>query len=148
MEVTRYRHSEIGGADLSHCMGTPANELKGIYITFILPTLMYVSPVWSSSLTCTQQQQMEDVQTRAWRIILSPAYTNYVHALPTLISPHWLSNTERASSGWVACCATHGYDTFPPTRTSQPMPQVTQTWSRHLKPRGPNVTNTVRAINN
>ncbi|MPD04445.1 hypothetical protein E2C01_100136 [Portunus trituberculatus] len=37
-------------------LGTPADEVKGIYITFILPKLMYASPVWSSSLTFTQQQ--------------------------------------------------------------------------------------------
>ena len=56
-------------------LGTPAEELKGVYITFILPKLMYASPVWSSSLTRTQQQQLESVQKRAYRIILGAAYT-------------------------------------------------------------------------
>ncbi|MPC66576.1 hypothetical protein E2C01_060725 [Portunus trituberculatus] len=66
-------------------LGTPNDELKGIYITFILPRLMYASPVWSSSLTSTQLQQLDDVQKRAYRIILGrPAYTNYDHALTTL----------------------------------------------------------------
>ncbi|MPC89285.1 hypothetical protein E2C01_084223 [Portunus trituberculatus] len=37
-------------------LGTPADELKGIYITFILPKLTYASPVWSTSLTCTKKQ--------------------------------------------------------------------------------------------
>ncbi|MPC86129.1 hypothetical protein E2C01_080945 [Portunus trituberculatus] len=65
-------------------MGTPTDQLKAIYLTFILPRLMYASLVWSSSLTSTQQQQLEDVQKRACRIILGPAYTNYGHALTTL----------------------------------------------------------------
>ncbi|MPC28547.1 hypothetical protein E2C01_021756 [Portunus trituberculatus] len=68
-------------------LGTPADELKRIYIIFILSKLMYASPVWSSSLTCTQQQQMENVQKRACRIILGPAYTDYDHALCTLDLP-------------------------------------------------------------
>ncbi|MPC68115.1 hypothetical protein E2C01_062310 [Portunus trituberculatus] len=67
-------------------LGSPVDELKGIYITFILPKLMYASPVWSSSLT-TQQQQLENVQKRACRIILAPAYTDYDHALSTLNLP-------------------------------------------------------------
>ncbi|MPC80310.1 hypothetical protein E2C01_074887 [Portunus trituberculatus] len=68
-------------------LGTPADELKGIYITCILPKLMYASTVWSSSLTCTQQQQLENVQKRACRIIIGPAYTDYDHALSTLNLP-------------------------------------------------------------
>ncbi|XP_045104600.1 uncharacterized protein LOC123500043 [Portunus trituberculatus] len=68
-------------------LGTPADELKGIYITFILPKFMYASPVWSSSLTFTQHQQLENVQKRACRIILGPAYTDYDHALSTLDLP-------------------------------------------------------------
>ncbi|MPC27934.1 hypothetical protein E2C01_021124 [Portunus trituberculatus] len=68
-------------------LGTPTDELKGIYITFILPRLMYTSPVWSFSLTYTQQQQLEDVQKRACKIILGPDYTNYDHALTILSLP-------------------------------------------------------------
>ncbi|MPC84394.1 hypothetical protein E2C01_079132 [Portunus trituberculatus] len=53
--------------------GTPADELKGVHLTFILPSLMYASPAWSSSPTSTQQQQPENVQKRTCRIILGPA---------------------------------------------------------------------------
>ncbi|MPC46361.1 hypothetical protein E2C01_040080 [Portunus trituberculatus] len=66
---------------------TLADKLKGEYLTFILPRIMYSSPAWSSSLTSTQQQQLEDVQKRTCRIILDPAYTNYDHALTTLSLP-------------------------------------------------------------
>ncbi|XP_045109284.1 uncharacterized protein LOC123503510 [Portunus trituberculatus] len=77
-------------------LGTPADELKGIYITFILPKLMYASPVWSSSLTYTQQQQLEDVQKRAYRIILGPAYTDYDHSLSTLDLPTLVTRHQAA----------------------------------------------------
>ncbi|MPC90631.1 hypothetical protein E2C01_085628 [Portunus trituberculatus] len=39
-----------------------------------LGTPIYVSVTWSSSLSSTQQQQLENVQKRACRIILGPAY--------------------------------------------------------------------------
>ena len=68
-------------------LGTPAKELCGVYTTFILPSLMYCSPVWSSSLTLTQKQQLERVQKRACRIILGPAYQSYTDALTTLSLP-------------------------------------------------------------
>ncbi|XP_050713416.1 uncharacterized protein LOC126996704 [Eriocheir sinensis] len=53
-------------------LGAPAAELCSIYSSFILPKLMYASPAWSSSLTLTQQQQLERVQKRAFRVILGP----------------------------------------------------------------------------
>ncbi|XP_063856390.1 GTPase Obg-like [Scylla paramamosain] len=65
-------------------LGTPTDELRGVYLTFILPKLMYASPAWSSSLTQTQQLQLESVQKRACRVILGPAYTTYEEALNTL----------------------------------------------------------------
>ena len=65
-------------------LGTPADELKGVYTSFILPKLMYASPAWSSSLNLSQQLQLERVQKRACRVILGPAYINYDNALTTL----------------------------------------------------------------
>ncbi|MPC61521.1 hypothetical protein E2C01_055594 [Portunus trituberculatus] len=65
------------------------------YPTFILPKLMYVSPAWSSSLSCTQQQQLGSVQKRACKVILDLAYTNYEDTLTTLSLPK-LSNTLRS----------------------------------------------------
>ena len=68
-------------------LGTPGSDLCTIYTTFILPTLMYASPVWSSSLNLTQKQKLERVQKRACRIILGPDYQSYNHALSTLNLP-------------------------------------------------------------
>ncbi|XP_076055337.1 uncharacterized protein LOC143033740 [Oratosquilla oratoria] len=65
-------------------LGTPTSELQEVYKTFILPTLMYASPAWSSSLTLTQRQKLERVQKRAYRIILGVEYSGYDHALTTL----------------------------------------------------------------
>ncbi|MPC11666.1 hypothetical protein E2C01_004337 [Portunus trituberculatus] len=56
-------------------LGTPADELRELYLTFILPRLMHASPVWPSSLTSTQQQQLEDVHCAGSSL-----------ALPTLIT--------------------------------------------------------------
>ncbi|MPC32655.1 hypothetical protein E2C01_025980 [Portunus trituberculatus] len=76
-------------------LGTPTEELKGVYIIFILPRLMYTSTAWSSCLTAIQRQQFENViQKKACRIILGPAYTNYDHALTTPNLPR-LSNKYR-----------------------------------------------------
>jgi len=66
-------------------LGTPAKELKGVYTSFILPKLMYASPAWSSSLNLTQQQSLERVKKRAWKVILGPAYEDYDKPLTTLL---------------------------------------------------------------
>ncbi|MPC98227.1 hypothetical protein E2C01_093586 [Portunus trituberculatus] len=42
----------------------------GMYLSFILPKLMYISPAWSSSLSSTQQQELKNVQKRVCRVIL------------------------------------------------------------------------------
>ncbi|MPC20006.1 hypothetical protein E2C01_012936 [Portunus trituberculatus] len=103
-------------------LGTPSDELKGVYLSFILPRLMHASPAWSSCLTSTQQQQLEDVQRRACRIILGLAYTNYDHALTTLSLPR-LSTKNRE-----ACCVTRGFTTSPLLMLlAQPTPHVKTT---------------------
>lgn len=58
--------------------------MQYIYTSFILPKLMYASPAWSSFLTLSQEQQVETVQRRAFRVIIGLDYHTYDHALPTL----------------------------------------------------------------
>ena len=65
-------------------LGAPSQVLRDIYKCFILPKLTYASPAWSSSLTVTQQRQLEKVQKRACKIILGTSYTTYDEALPIL----------------------------------------------------------------
>ncbi|KAK3855453.1 hypothetical protein Pcinc_038150 [Petrolisthes cinctipes] len=79
-------------------LGTPAGDLKAVYTSFILPSLLYASPVWSSSLNKSQQQQLEKVQKRAYRVILGPAYTSYNNALTTLSLPRLTAMYEQALS--------------------------------------------------
>ena len=81
-------------------LGTQAEELKGVYISFILPKLMYASPAWSSSLNSTQLHQLERVQKRACRVILGPAYVDYAHALTTLSLTTLAARYERALSSF------------------------------------------------
>ncbi|MPC28388.1 hypothetical protein E2C01_021591 [Portunus trituberculatus] len=89
-------------------LGTPADKLREIYFTFILPTLMYSMPPRSF-----QQQQLENVPKRA--SILRPAYTNYDDALATLCLPSCLPDTERLWRNLEGiCCASHAYATYSP----------------------------------
>ncbi|MPC13054.1 hypothetical protein E2C01_005775 [Portunus trituberculatus] len=77
----------FSAAVFSLSLGAPVDELKGVYLTFILPKLMYAVPAWSSSLNLTQRQQLERVQKRAFRVILGPAYRFYKDALTCLSLP-------------------------------------------------------------
>ena len=49
--------------------GVPPADLRSVYCYFIRPLLEYAYPVWHSSLTCTLNNQLEDIQRRALRII-------------------------------------------------------------------------------
>ena len=49
--------------------GVPPAHLRSIYCYFIRPLLEYACPVWHSSLTCALNNQLEDIQPRALRII-------------------------------------------------------------------------------
>ena len=62
-------------------LGTLVDDLKGIYISFILPKLMYASPAWSSFLNITQHHQLEKIQMRVRRKILGFAFGEYDSAL-------------------------------------------------------------------
>ncbi|MPD01430.1 hypothetical protein E2C01_096957 [Portunus trituberculatus] len=77
-------------------LGAPADELMGVYLTFILPKLMYASPAWSSSLNLTQRQQLERVQKRAFRVILGPAYRSSEDALTCLTLPRLATRHQEA----------------------------------------------------
>lgn len=79
-------------------LGASAAELCSIYTSFILPKLMYASPARSSSLTLTQQQQLERVQKRAFRVILGPDYHTYDIALTTLNLPRLSDRHQDALS--------------------------------------------------
>ena len=61
-----------------------AKDLCAVYQMYVRPVLEYASPLWHSSLTKHQSDQMELVQKRACRIILGNQYGSYAKALKQL----------------------------------------------------------------
>ena len=49
--------------------GVPPTDLRSVYCYFIRPLLEYACPVWHSSLTCTLNNQQEDIQRQVLRIV-------------------------------------------------------------------------------
>ena len=59
----------------------PQQDLVTVYVSYIRPILEYCCVVWHSSLTLSQESQIEHIQKRALRSILGPRYESYQHAL-------------------------------------------------------------------
>eukprot|EP00057_Strongylocentrotus_purpuratus_P014188 XP_011668662.1 PREDICTED: RNA-directed DNA polymerase from mobile element jockey-like [Strongylocentrotus purpuratus] len=59
----------------------PVEDLLTIYTCYIRPVLEYCVPVWNSSITSEQANDIERVQRRALRIIFHDRYHSYEHAL-------------------------------------------------------------------
>ena len=53
-------------------------------VTHVRPVLEYASPLWHSSVTKRQADQMEIIQKRVCRIILGDLYGSYAEALEEL----------------------------------------------------------------
>ena len=58
---------------LKRC-GIPIPDLFTVYVQYIRPTLEYATPVWHSGLSKKQQECLEHLQRKAFRIILSYDY--------------------------------------------------------------------------
>ena len=61
-----------------------AYDLTAVYQMYICPVLEYASPLWHSSLTQRQIEQLELIQKRACQIVLGSEYTSYAEAMETL----------------------------------------------------------------
>ena len=59
-------------------------DLKEIYVTFVRSILEQSVPVWHSSLTNENKEDLERIQKSAFRIILGNRYKNYQNALNLL----------------------------------------------------------------
>ena len=57
--------------------GVDRSDLLFIYLMYIRPLLEFASPVWSSSLTSKQSDDLERVQRRALRFISYPQQQHY-----------------------------------------------------------------------
>ena len=58
--------------------------LTSVFRMYVRPILEYASPLWHSSLTKQQSDQLELIQKRACRIILGTDYESYAEALEQL----------------------------------------------------------------
>ena len=61
-----------------------AEDLTSVFRMYVRPILEYASPLWHSSLTKQQSDQLELIQKRACRIILGTVYGSYAEALEQL----------------------------------------------------------------
>ena len=61
----------------------PLIDLITVYSGYIRPVLEYGTPVFNGSLTKTQENQLEMIQKRAFKIMLGSTYTSYMAALET-----------------------------------------------------------------
>ena len=64
--------------------GTPAEDLKEIYILFIRSILEQSATVWHSSLTQENKDDLERVQKTALKVILQDNYKGYKNSLARL----------------------------------------------------------------
>ena len=64
--------------------GTPVEDLKTIYILFIRSILEQSSPVWHSSITEENKDDLERIQKSAVKIILQEKYKGYSQGLAQL----------------------------------------------------------------
>ena len=64
--------------------GAPYEDLKSIYILFVRSLLEQSAPVWHSSLSKENIEDLERVQKSALKIILQDKFKGYKHALKTL----------------------------------------------------------------
>ena len=109
-------------------LGTPSDELKAVYTSFILPKLVYANPTWSSSLNITQSKQLGRVQRRACKITLGPAYVDYDNAVVTLNLPRlYLQTCTQKIRRWAT---TNFSSSAPPsiwstTSKDYPTPELT-----------------------
>ena len=70
------------------------HDLVKIWTTFIRPITEYVAPLWHSSLTITEKEQIERLQKRALRIIMGADYPGYDDALKLLNLPSLKNRRE------------------------------------------------------
>ena len=59
-------------------------DLTSVFRMYVRPIFEYASPLWHSSLTKQQSDQLELIQKRACRIILGTVYGSYAEALEQL----------------------------------------------------------------
>ena len=77
-----------------------ADDLCAVYQMYVRPVLEYASPLWHSSLTKHQAEQMELIQKRVCRIILGNQYRSYAEALEQLHLPSLFERRDQLLVGF------------------------------------------------
>ena len=84
--------------------GTPVDDLKTIYILYIRSILEQSAPVWHSSLTQENVDDLERVQKSAIKVILNENYKGYVQGLAQLGLENLSSRREQLCLTFALRC--------------------------------------------
>ena len=87
--------------------GASLNDLKQIYILFTRSILEQSSPVWHSSLTQDNSDDLERVQKSALKIILNDNYKTYKNALNLLELDSLSNRREQLCLEFAKKCTKH-----------------------------------------
>ena len=103
--------------------GTPVEDLKTIYILFIRSILEQSSPVWHSSITEENKDDLERIQKSAVKIILQEKYKGYSQGLAQLGLEPLADRREQLCLSFAQKCLKNDKtkDIFPLNSKSQKM---------------------------
>ena len=87
--------------------GAPDEDMKTIYILFIRSLLEQSAPVWHSSITQENSDDLERVQKSALKIILKQRYKDYPNALKLLELDTLKQRREQLCLSFALICLKH-----------------------------------------
>ena len=87
--------------------GAPDEDMKTIYILFIRSLLEQSAPVWHSSITQENSDDLERVQKSALKIILKQRYKDYPNALKILELDTLKQRREQLCLSFALKCLKH-----------------------------------------
>ena len=87
--------------------GVPDEDMKIIYILFIRSLLEQSAPVWHSSLTQENSDDLERIQKSALKIILQQRYKNYSDAMKLLELDTLKQRREQLCLSFALKCLKH-----------------------------------------
>ena len=83
-EILRKAYAKLYMLCLLKPYNVPTSDLLTVYNCYIRPTVEYAVPVWNPGLTKDHVRKLENVQKRAFKIILGREFTQYDDALSLL----------------------------------------------------------------
>ena len=103
-------------------MGASRKQLVNVWHKKGRTVLEYASPVFFSTLTQEQSKQIEDVQRKAFSIILQSDYKSYENALHVLNQEALVDRRNKAALNFGEKCTKNNrhYDMFPINESDRP----------------------------